>query len=326
MDRKIFTGIVIIILIALGALFFYNSDLTGRTAQTNQKVRIGVIQHAAGLPYLVAIEKGYFEQEGVNAEYLPFASGKAVGDALTTGQIDMGLMSYTQLFAIESRTPGAFKGALMVGDTLEQGTIPLLVPLNSTITSISQLQGKKVAIASATLLPTVKLILAKFFDINQTSIETIETSLQVEALAGGQIDALFATEPQATIAIEARIARVVEPSPRARYVMNPFPAGPTVAFKTEYAAQHQLEVQKVISALNRATGYIQSNEADSRQIMAEKLRLKPNVAQKTQLYHYYKQSEVTPEIKQKVQELADILYREEQLDKQINVANLFYAG
>ncbi len=325
MNKKIFVGVFIIIIVTLG-VFFYNGSLTGKTADANQKVKIGVLQHAAGLPYLVAIDKGYFEQEGVNAEYLPFPSGKAVGDALTTGQIDVGLMSYTQLFAIESRTPGAFKGALMVGDTLEQGTIPLLVPVNSPVTTMAQLHGKKVGIASATLLPTVKLILAKFFDTNQASIETIDTSLQVEALAGGQLDALFATEPQATIAIEAGIARIVDPSPRAKYIINPFPAGPTIAFKAEYETQHQLEIEKVISALNRATEYIQNNEADSRQIMAEKLRLEQNVAQKTSLYHYYKQSEITPEIKQKVQELADILYQEGQLDKQISTENLFYKG
>ena len=35
-------------------------------------------------------------------------------------------------------------------------------------------------------------------------------------------------------------------------------------------------------------------------------------------------SEITPEIKRKVQELADMLYSEGQLDKQINAANLFY--
>ncbi len=325
MDRKIFAGIFIIIVIAL-SIFAYSSSLTGRIANANEKVKIGVIQHAAGLPYLVAIEKGYFEQEGISAEYIPFASGKTVGDALTTGQIDMGLMSYTQLFAIESRTPGTFKGALMVGDTLEQGTIPLLVPINSTITNISQLTGKKVGIASATVLPTVKIILSKFFDINQTQIETIDTSLQVEALAGGQLDALFATEPQATIAIEAGIARVLETSPRAKYIMDPFPAGPAIAFKTEYATAHETNVGKIIAALNRATEYIKTNKTDSRRIMADKLKLKQNVAQKTTLYHYYKQSELTQEVKQKVQELADILHREGQLDKQINTTNLFYAG
>ena len=213
MNRKIFAGIFIIIVIALG-IFAYSQGLTGKAADVNEKIKIGVIQHAAGLPYLVAIENGYFQQEGINAEYMPFASGKAVGDALTTGQIDMGLMSYTQLFAIESRTPGEFQGAVMVGDTIEQGTIPLLVPLNSSITHISQLRGKKVAIASATLLPTIKIILAKFFNVNETSIDAIDTPLQVEALAGGKLDALFATEPQASIAIAAGIARVIEPSPR----------------------------------------------------------------------------------------------------------------
>ncbi len=326
MNRKVLTGVLIIVIIALG-VFFYGTSLT-RKATVNEKLKIGVLEHSAGLPYFVALENKYFEQEGLNennVEYVSFTSSKPLGDAIASGGVDVGIISYATIFGWEARTPGEFTGLLPAGDTLEHGTLPLLVPKDSQINSITDLKGKKIGIAGPSVIPFVKIIIGKFFDTNQVEFVNVDTTVQVQALATKNLDALLATEPHATIALESGIARVLEPSPRAKYIMNPFPAGPLMTVKLETAKQKHSKIEAAKRALERAIEHIRLNESSAREIMAKRLKLNQSIAKKAGLYVYYTQSEVTPEIKQRVQELADVTFKANQTSKLVDTRTLFYS-
>ncbi|MFH0713947.1 MAG: ABC transporter substrate-binding protein [Candidatus Micrarchaeota archaeon] len=317
--------LAIVIIIAVG-IWFTNAQLTGHAVAQEEKIKIGVVEHAAGLPYFIAIENKYFEAEGLRPEYIYFSTTKPLADALAAGQIDAGLITYSLLLGAEARAPGEFKTALMVGEDTQHGVLPLLVPVNSSITSISQLKGKKIGLAAAGMTPIAKIIFGKFFNKNEIELIDIDSKIQTEVLAAGRVDALFATEPQATTAVQKGIGRVLERSPRAKYVLDPFPAGAAVVFKAKYTEQHPVETQKIIAALERAVDYLRANETNARAIMAKQLNLPAGVAENVPLYQFYKQSEITPTVKQSVQQLADIMQESKQLDKKVETSALFYNG
>ena len=57
-------------------------------AQSGPKIRIGYWPIAAGLPFYVAIEKGYFKEAGLDVEALKFAGAQQVMEAVLSGRAD----------------------------------------------------------------------------------------------------------------------------------------------------------------------------------------------------------------------------------------------
>lgn len=53
------------------------------------KLRIGWVFAMANAPALIAKEKGYFKEEGLDVEILSFTSGPIVHQALAAGELDM---------------------------------------------------------------------------------------------------------------------------------------------------------------------------------------------------------------------------------------------
>jgi ABC-type nitrate/sulfonate/bicarbonate transport system substrate-binding protein len=67
MKRVIFTIIVLLLVVTL-AIILYIRDWEPIT----QKIRIGYIPFSADLPFFVASERGYFDEQGVEVEALRF--------------------------------------------------------------------------------------------------------------------------------------------------------------------------------------------------------------------------------------------------------------
>ena len=77
--KKIITMLSSVLLLA-----FLSS--TGIAAE---KIKIGWVFAMANAPVLVADKKGYFKDQGLEVELLPFKSGPLVHQALSAGELDM---------------------------------------------------------------------------------------------------------------------------------------------------------------------------------------------------------------------------------------------
>ena len=53
------------------------------------EVKVGYLTLALALPTFVALEKGYFQEQGLTVTATPFESGTIITDALVTGRIDV---------------------------------------------------------------------------------------------------------------------------------------------------------------------------------------------------------------------------------------------
>ena len=67
--------------------------MTAGKALSAEKVTIGHLPIVPSLPTYVAMEKGFFAEEGLEVELVPFQSGTAIIDALLAGRIDANCMS-----------------------------------------------------------------------------------------------------------------------------------------------------------------------------------------------------------------------------------------
>src|SRR5437016_13534602 len=69
------------------------------SAQTNVKLGTAVLgDYALAGPFIVALDKGYFRAEGLNAEFVPFRGGPDLVKAVIAGDVLLGAAGSTDIF------------------------------------------------------------------------------------------------------------------------------------------------------------------------------------------------------------------------------------
>ncbi len=113
----------------------------GAEARQLRTVRVGYLHTPAVDTHLwLGIEKGYFEEQGLQLEPLQFNSGPPLAQALTGGSIDVAIMG-----AVISNFPSRGQGQNFLLNNVERDTAQLWVDPASGITSVKDLAGKQVA-------------------------------------------------------------------------------------------------------------------------------------------------------------------------------------
>jgi NitT/TauT family transport system substrate-binding protein len=78
-----------------GALVFFGASMQPAAAED---VTIGVLNTTSTAPVFLAVDRGYFKQEGLNAKIVPFDSAQPVALAAVSGDIDFGTTGVTSAF------------------------------------------------------------------------------------------------------------------------------------------------------------------------------------------------------------------------------------
>jgi NitT/TauT family transport system substrate-binding protein len=173
---------------------------TTAAAPGRQKINIGIIATIDDAPVKLAQAKGYFTEQGLDANVKVYPSVNQTMPALQSGEIDVTLMNYVSFFqASAAKTVDA----KVVSDAY-QGTpdsLVLLAKPDSGIRTPKDLAGKKVSVHSKGNI--VELLIKAVLQDNGVDPNAV-TYLEVKfpqipaALANGQIDAGGDLEPYIT--------------------------------------------------------------------------------------------------------------------------------
>jgi NitT/TauT family transport system substrate-binding protein len=114
------------------------------TAQSAVKVASAVLgDYALAGPVIVALERGYFRQEGVNAEYVPFRGGPDLVKAVVAGEILIGVTGSTDILVF--REAGA--PIKMIATHTEGNHFTLNVAPD--VQKVADLKGKTIGVTRA---------------------------------------------------------------------------------------------------------------------------------------------------------------------------------
>ena len=259
--------------LVIGVMVFTLAVLAVDRSMAQEEVRIGYLRLVSALPLYVALEKGYFQEQGLKAVATPFESGTLVVDALIAGRIDISSgNSIVTNWMAEQNLPGTFKIFLVYGPTGPQdNSFALMVAKNSPLKEMKDLKDKRVGtfpgIASLAL---AKAVLRGTFDPNKDVILIeIPPGNIVQALAGGQIDAYFAPEPFGMMAEAKGVGRPLVRHPLlALNLKNGFP-GSTDAFGSKFLKEKPLVAKKVKAAYYKAADFIYANEGEARKFLTK---------------------------------------------------------
>lgn len=286
------------------------------------KVRLGYMPFASDLAIYVAIEEGYFNEEGIEVELIQFKASNENLNALLSGRTDMtGMIGLPTLFSAFEKDSTQFRIFLGTAETADHWASAFLVPADSPVKSITDLKGKIVGTYSGTTqLINLKSMLGQFMDpTKEVTIQQVRADLQLPALQSKRFDALFTIEPRVTTAVEKGIGRIVEANPRYKYILQPFPVTSNCV-STRFLLDKPQAAKAVYRALARAAEYIRENESEAKKLLPKYTPLDASLAQKCHLYHWWVLTDVD---RAAIQKLADHFYQQGLLATKLDTSKMF---
>ena len=182
-------------------------------ASALDRVAIGNLPASSSWCFIIAEEKGYFRDEGIEADVVPYDSGAKMVPQLSAGQLDVGAGSASSgLYNAFGRgidlkiVADAVRGVKGAGQSLLVRTELLR---SGAVKSIADLKGRTVAVTAEA--GTEAAVLAHGLESAGLRYEDVKTaflpfSAHAIAYRNGAIDASLTAEPAATSAIDLGVA------------------------------------------------------------------------------------------------------------------------
>jgi NitT/TauT family transport system substrate-binding protein len=126
-------------LVYLACLFLF-VVFSGESFADKEKIRIGWVYAMANAPVIIADQKGYFEEAGLDVELRSFTSGPIVHQALAAGELDMAYIGAPPVYHWFSR---GLDSRILA--KVNYGQAAVLVRKDSGIDDLQGLKGKKMA-------------------------------------------------------------------------------------------------------------------------------------------------------------------------------------
>ncbi|HWR40671.1 MAG TPA: MetQ/NlpA family ABC transporter substrate-binding protein [Patescibacteria group bacterium] len=200
MKKTISVILLIAITFAAGACTSLKKETATPPAEGKLRtVTVGLMPDVESIPFIIAQEKGYFKEEGLDVKLEFFKSAVDRDSALQSGNLD-GAVS--DMLAEVFAKAGGFD---MVITSMTSGSYKMVIGKDITATTIQELKGRDVAISKNTIIEYVTdRMLAegglKPDDINKIIIPQIPARL--EMLQNGKIAAATMPEPLASLAVK----------------------------------------------------------------------------------------------------------------------------
>jgi NitT/TauT family transport system substrate-binding protein len=311
-------------LVAL-VLLFLVMIVSPNHSVAQDEVKIGYLNLVISLPTFVALEKGYFQEQGLKVVNTPFESGSLLTDALVAGRLDvLAASSIIPLWLVEQNLPGTFKIFLVYGPLgLKGSSFVLMVAKDSPLKEMKDLKGKRVGtFPGIAALALARAILRPHFDPSKevTLIEVPPGNI-VQALAAGQIDAYFTPEPFGMMAEAKGVGKYLSISPfSALNLPNGYP-GAAFAFNSKFLKEKPILAKKVKAAIYKGVDFIQTNEGEARKLLTKYTGLPEPFAMKipwdpwTKVERYNKSSG---------QPYFEVFKKEGLFQKHVDTSQLFY--
>jgi len=311
-------GLVVLFLIFTLTLVAMDSPMA------QDEVKIGYLTLVMSLPTFVALEKGFFQEQGLKVVNTPFESGTLIVDALVAGRIDVNAGSaIIGHWMVEQNLPGAFKIFIIYHAPAKDVSFVLMVAKDSPLKEMKDLKGKRIGtFPGITSLSLAKAVLRPHFDPNkEVTLIEIPPGNIVQALAAGQIDAYFTPEPFGMMAEAQGVGRNLVKHPlQALNLPNGFP-GAVFAFNSKFLKEKPILAKKVKAAIYKGVDFIHTNEGEARKFLPKYTNLPEPFAMKILWEPWIKVEQYN---KSFGQPYFEVLKKEGLFQKHIDTTQLYY--
>lgn len=219
-------------------------------------IKMGMLPITEGLPFYLADQKGYFKDQQVTVEFVPFKSANERDAAIMSGAID-GMVS--DLIAAATLVGSGTKVhivSMSLGVTKQEAPMGILSSPKSGIAKAADLKGKEIAISTGTIMQYVaeKLLAEnglKPDDVKFVSIPQIP--VRVDSLLSDKVAAALLPDPMFYLAATKGAHEVLN---NAKAKQNYYQS---VIIMTDKAIAEKGDgIKRMFTAYNRAVNDLQN--------------------------------------------------------------------
>jgi ABC-type nitrate/sulfonate/bicarbonate transport system substrate-binding protein len=254
------------------------------------------------------------EKKGLEAKYIFFQNGPPMMEAFTSGEVDAVITSPMPVVNFMSRNPGK---AVVVAN-LGNSSYSLMVPKDSSIKQVKDLQGKTIALSFGSDSHLDLLRLLKESNLNPKSdvklLNTQPNELQ-QAFERKFADAIVIRQPQ-VVKMQKKIeAQIIHTWPH-RYIS---------VMRTDYLEKYPQAKKKYLEALQESILFTATNKEQASLWFSEQIRVDPEtirqVSKDDPNYTVTKLEnvsvEVTPALQQTLEDWAKFSYEAGMIKKEV---------
>ena len=293
-----------------------------------KKLSIGYWPIAAGLPFFAAVERGLFKQAGVEVEAVKFASPNQVVEAMIAGRIDgcANGVAITALALADAQNPGSIKFTCMNFANEKYILDQVIVPIGSSIKTIAELSGKKVACGPG--INNVTLAKAVMAGAGATNAQVVELPIAqiLPALAAGQIDGAYVLEPTAVIGKQQKISRSIGAGVVSKYVLGdnlPWIGG-AAALTSNTLKEKASLISGFLKGYAAGVDYVRKEGIAANQYLKGYTAIDGELAKEVPISGYIGYNEVKAADVKALQRLFDVFTERKVFDKSISALTLIY--
>ncbi len=232
------------------------------------EIKVGVLSNVAVAPIYLGLEKGFFEDEGLDVELVVASSGSAIVPAVSSGDMQFGFSNVASIITAHQKglpiqlvAPGLYVNG---ENGQDQGVA--VAGSDSGIQSLSDLEGRTIGTTSLGGMFTLTMRhLIEEAGVDPSSISFVELSYPevLAALERKEIDAGMLSEPFTTKALEAGHIPLAWPY---------LDSDPNLMISAYFASDAYVEsnpevIDAFTAAMNRSLDFAQDNEEEARRIL-----------------------------------------------------------
>lgn len=262
--KKIYLFAIIIIVI-IGVVFVFR-EKKEKSEVTPTKIKVSFIQNDLGsvLPF-IALEKGYFQQEGLEIEPIYVNSGKEALNTLLSNDADLAIIAETPLAYLSFSD----QSIQIISEVAQKRDHKILARKDRGINQLSDLRGKKIATPKGTSPEFALEKALKSVGINESDFELINLSPPnlPPALVNGDVNAYAIWEPHIQNGVKLLGTKsIIIP-------LKDFAVKIGIAGKKDYLSNNPVLVKRFLTVLLRSEQFLSDNLDESQVIITKHIAI-----------------------------------------------------
>lgn len=195
----------IVLAVALAAALELTAAGAGAAAP---QFNVGAVNNTGGLVVFVAVDKGFFAKQGLDAKVVVRNTGPEISKALDAGEIDVGAANVSNIpvaleRGLEVRAIVGYVGGSFAKST-DDNMLGIVVRPDAEINSIADLKGKSVGTTFGSINDMYLVEVARKNGVSESALNRINSSpaAMVALFDTGKVGAMAVWEPYLTRMLE----------------------------------------------------------------------------------------------------------------------------
>ncbi|MCC6779427.1 MAG: ABC transporter substrate-binding protein [Hyphomicrobiales bacterium] len=300
-------------------------------AGAQDKVKVGVFPVSSSLPYFVALERGFFKEQNIDAEMIRLIGGPPNVAAMITNQIDAAAVLVTiEGMNANIKKPGV---AMYISVNSQNKTYQMeqfVVRKGFNATSLKDLKGAKIMSAPgpANVTMAKAALAAVGLKDGDYSIDQLDMGQHVNAMTAGTFDAGYTLEPNASTMRKLGVASTLEAGVIAHYVLgdpnaNAFVGG--CALTSDFIKSRPDVAKRFTAAWGKAVELINSNPQEARKHLVKNTFTPDDVVDTVPMIRYFMAKDLTGKDKADFQKFIDFSVQTGTLEQKVDVTKYLQA-